>query len=204
MLTEHYAREIILFDQACLKWWLFSLGCKTGSSGKRWSKYEGFIYSGDCDLTQHRVLLCWSGDCGFTQHRRWLWLYCCVGLGDRAARPGGQEPVARPGGDIDGGSDEDPAHLRHGPSRNDQPGAVPWWVSLSGVHLVSPLKPYMHCFVSAFEFSSVQFKMVFMRSEMPICALPSLPEFTSASPLKRFQCSSDRRWPSLVLSRKIV
>ena len=71
--------------------------------------------------SQHRVLLCWSGDYDFTQHRV---LLCWSG--DRAARPGGQEPVARPGGDTDGGSDEDPAHLHHGPTRNDQPGAVPW------------------------------------------------------------------------------
>ena len=52
--------------------------------------------------------------------------------------------------------------------------------------------------------SSVQFKMVSMRSEKPICAPPRLSEVSPSSPLKRFQCSSDWRWPSLVLSRKIV
>ena len=53
-------------------------------------------------------------------------------------------------------------------------------------------------------FSSVQFKMVSMSSEKPICAPPSLSEVSPMLPLKRFQCSSDWRWPSLVLSRKIV
>ena len=36
------------------------------------------------------------------------------------------------------------------------------------------------------------------------CAPPRLSEVSPALPLKRFQCSSDWRWPSLVLSRKIV
>ena len=40
--------------------------------------------------------------------------------------------------------------------------------------------------------------------EKAICAPPRLSEVSPALPLKRFQCSSDRRWPSLVLSRKIV
>ena len=54
------------------------------------------------------------------------------------------------------------------------------------------------------QFSSVQLKMVSMRSEKPICAPPRLSEVSPTLPLKRFQCSSDWRWPSLVLSRKIV
>ena len=43
-----------------------------------------------------------------------------------------------------------------------------------------------------------------MRSENPICVPPCLSEVSPTSPLKRFQCSSDWRWPSLVLWRKIV
>ena len=46
----------------------------------------------------------------------------------------------------------------------------------------------------------LQFKMVFMRSEKPIICAPSR---LSALPLKRFWCSSDWRWSSLVLSSKI-
>ena len=60
------------------------------------------------------------------------------------------------------------------------------------------------CDVTKTHFSSVQFKMVSMRSEMPICAPPRLSEVSPTLPLKRFQCLSDWRWPSLVLSRKIV
>ena len=43
---------------------------------------------------------------------------------------------------------------------------------------------------------------MFMRVEMPICAPPRLSEVSPALPLKWFRCSSDWRWPSLVLSRK--
>ena len=52
----------------------------------------------------------------------------------------------------------------------------------------------------------VQFKMVSMRSEKPIImrSTPYLWEVSPTLPLKRFQCSSDWRWPSLVLSKKIV
>ena len=48
-------------------------------------------------------------------------------------------------------------------------------------------------FVSAVQFSSVQFKTVSMRSEKPIIyALPPrLSEVFPTSALKRFQCSSD-------------
>ena len=46
--------------------------------------------------------------------------------------------------------------------------------------------------------------MVSMRSEKPICAPPCFSEVSPTSPLKRFQCLSDWRWPSLVLSRTIV
>ena len=41
------------------------------------------------------------------------------------------------------------------------------------------------------EFSSVQFKMVSMRSEKPMCAPPRLSEVSPTLPLKQFQCSSD-------------
>ena len=41
------------------------------------------------------------------------------------------------------------------------------------------------------QFGSVRFKMVSVRSEKPICALPGLSEVSPTSPLKRFQCSSD-------------
>ena len=40
-------------------------------------------------------------------------------------------------------------------------------------------------------FNSVQFKMVSMRSEKPVCAPPSLSEVSPTLPLKRFQFSSD-------------
>ena len=47
-------------------------------------------------------------------------------------------------------------------------------------------------------FSSIQFKMVSMRSEKSIklCAPPRLSEVSPTLPLKRFQCPSDWRWPS--------
>ena len=54
------------------------------------------------------------------------------------------------------------------------------------------------------QFSSIQFKMVSVLSEKPICAPPRLSEFSPASPLNRFQCSSDWRWPSHLLSMEIV
>ena len=67
-----------------------------------------------------------------------------------------------------------------------------------------PLQTFARdCLVLLF-FSSVQFKMESVRSEKPVCAPPSLSEVTPALSLKRFQCSSDWRWPSLGLSRKIV
>ena len=40
-------------------------------------------------------------------------------------------------------------------------------------------------------FSSVQFRMVSMRLEKPICAPPCLSEVSPMLPLKWFQCSSD-------------
>ena len=53
--------------------------------------------------------------------------------------------------------------------------------------------------------SSVQFQMVSMRSQQTMCAPPGgLSKVSPASPLKRFQSSSDWRCPSLVLSRKII
>ena len=52
--------------------------------------------------------------------------------------------------------------------------------------------------------SSVQFSMVSMLSEKPVCAPPRLSEVSPMLPLKRFRCSSDWRWPSLVLSKKIA
>ena len=42
-----------------------------------------------------------------------------------------------------------------------------------------------------------------MRSEKPICAPPHFSEVSPTLPLKQFQCSSDRRWPSRDLSGKI-
>ena len=41
-------------------------------------------------------------------------------------------------------------------------------------------------------------------SEKPICTPPRLSEVCPTLPLKRFQCSSDWRRPSLVFSRKII
>ena len=49
---------------------------------------------------------------------------------------------------------------------------------------------------------TVQFKMVSMCSEKPTYAPPHLSEVPPTLPLKWFQCSSDWRWPSLVLSRR--
>ena len=43
--------------------------------------------------------------------------------------------------------------------------------------------------------------MVSLRSDKPICAPPRLSEVSPTLPLKRFQCSSDWRWPFLVLSQ---
>ena len=43
------------------------------------------------------------------------------------------------------------------------------------------------------QFSSVQFKMVYVRSEKPICAPPRLKDVSPTSPLKLFQCSSRDR-----------
>ena len=56
------------------------------------------------------------------------------------------------------------------------------------------------------EVSSVQNDIyaLSMRSEKPICAPPRLSEVSPTLSLKRFQCSSDWRWPSPVLSRRIV
>ena len=43
-----------------------------------------------------------------------------------------------------------------------------------------------------------------MRSEKPICAPSSFSDVSRKLPWKQFQCSSDWRWHSLVLSRKTV
>ena len=53
------------------------------------------------------------------------------------------------------------------------------------------------------QFSSVQFKMVSMRSGRPICAPPRLSGVSPMLPLKQFQCWFDWRWPFIVLSKKI-
>ena len=50
----------------------------------------------------------------------------------------------------------------------------------------------------------VQFKMVSMRWEKPMCAPFCLPEVFPILPSKHFQYSSNCQWPPLVLSRKIV
>ena len=52
--------------------------------------------------------------------------------------------------------------------------------------------------------SSVQFKMVSVCLEKPICAPPHFLEISPTLSLKQFQCSSDWLWPSLILSRKFV
>ena len=49
--------------------------------------------------------------------------------------------------------------------------------------------------------SSVQFKMVYMHLGKPICTQPHPSEVSPKLPLKQFQCSSDRQWPFLILSR---
>ena len=50
----------------------------------------------------------------------------------------------------------------------------------------------------------VQFKTVSMCSEKTIRAPPRLSEVSPTSPLKQFQCSSDWRWPSLVIWKIII
>ena len=45
---------------------------------------------------------------------------------------------------------------------------------------------------------TVQFNVVSVRLEKPICAPPRLSEVSPTLPLKRFQCSSDWRWPWLM------
>ena len=52
--------------------------------------------------------------------------------------------------------------------------------------------------------SSVQFKLVSMCLEKPICAPPHLSEVSPMSSLKWFQCSSDWWWPSFILSKKML
>ena len=51
--------------------------------------------------------------------------------------------------------------------------------------------------LSSFQFSS----RWYLRSEKHICAPARLSEVSPTFPLKQFQCSSDWRWPSLVLLR---
>ena len=60
---------------------------------------------------------------------------------------------------------------------------------------------FLYSFLSLFFFwdCSVQFKMVSTCSEKSIWAPLRLSEVSPALPLKRLQCSSDWRWPSLVL-----
>ena len=54
------------------------------------------------------------------------------------------------------------------------------------------------------QYTSLQFKMVSMHSEMPTCTPPHISELFPTSSLKRFQCLSDWQWPFLALSRKIA
>ena len=54
------------------------------------------------------------------------------------------------------------------------------------------------------QFNSVQFQEVSMPSEMPICAPTHLSEISPALPSKQFQCSSEWKWPSLVLPMLMV
>ena len=51
--------------------------------------------------------------------------------------------------------------------------------------------PFVMGQLAFYKFSSVQFKIVSMRSEKPICAPPCLSDVSRTLPLKRFQCSSD-------------
>ena len=53
-------------------------------------------------------------------------------------------------------------------------------------------------------FTSVQFKVVSMYSEKPVCVSTRLAEASPVLSLKQFQCSSNWQRPSLVLSGKIV
>ena len=55
-------------------------------------------------------------------------------------------------------------------------------------------KPHMTVLTD--QFSSVQFKMVSMCSEKPICAPPRLSEGSRTLPFET-ECSSDWRWPGL-------
>ena len=58
-----------------------------------------------------------------------------------------------------------------------------------------------HVFITLPEAQFRSVKIVFKRSEKPICAPSRLSEVPPMLPLKQFQCPSDWRWPSLVLSR---
>ena len=52
--------------------------------------------------------------------------------------------------------------------------------------------------------SSVQFKIISVHSENPICTPSCLSKVSPTWPSKKFQRSSDWWWPSLVLSRKMA
>ena len=60
------------------------------------------------------------------------------------------------------------------------------------------------CLAGEGQRSSVQFKVVSMRSEKPICAPPRLSEVSPMLLLKQFRWSSDWRWLSLVLTRPLA
>ena len=61
---------------------------------------------------------------------------------------------------------------------------------ISATFLRSRNTPRCTVRVSSVELSLVQFKMVFVRSEKPICAPPRLSEVFPTLPLKLFRCSS--------------
>ena len=63
---------------------------------------------------------------------------------------------------------------------------------------------YYRTHISSSSSSSVQLKMVSVRSEKPICAQLRLSGGSRTLPLKRLHFSSDWRWHSLVLLRKTV
>ena len=79
-----------------------------------------------------------------------------------------------------------------------------WFVTPSAVILGRAAKQAVHYLNWKKMSSSDQLEMAFMRSENPICAPSRLSEASPTLSLKHSQCSSDWRWPSLVLLRKIV
>ena len=69
------------------------------------------------------------------------------------------------------------------------------WFILRWPYVVDGSKQLIASVLPSVCVCSVRFKVVSMRLEKPICAPPRLSEASPPVPLKRFQWSSDWRWP---------